>query len=181
MAEQDELTYTGLETKDNLILVDDLVTGFQNIYSQNGEVLNLDSNTPDGQLIELFAYMGTVIREMMTEVYNSCDPDKCVGAVQDNRYQINYLERKAGSYSLQNIVITANKTVQLQGLDGSYNEPEASSFAVSDDNGNIWYLVDSTTVYSGKKVLEFRAKEKDDVVPIIGTMTKMVTVCPDIS
>lgn len=180
MAEQDELTYTGLETKDNLILVDDLVTGLQNIYSQNGEILNLDSNTPDGQLIELFAYMGTVIREMITEVYNSCDPDKCVGAVQDNRYQINYLERKAGSYSLQNIVITANKTVQLQGLDGSYNEPEASSFAVSDDNGNIWYLVDSTTVYSGQNVLEFRAKEKGVIVPTIGTITNMVTVIPGI-
>lgn len=180
MAEQDELTFTGLETKDNLILVDDLVTGFQNIYSQNGEILNLDSNTPDGQVIELFAYMGTVIREMITEVYNSCDPDKCVGAIQDNRYQINYLERKAGSYSLQNIVITANKTVQLQGLDGSYNEPEASSFAVSDDNGNIWYLVDSTTVYSGQNVLEFRAKEKGVVVPTIGTITNMVTIIPGI-
>lgn len=180
MAEQDELTYTGLETKDNLILVDDLVTGLQNIYSQSGEILNLDSNTPDGQLIELIAYIGTVIREMITEVYNSCDPDKCVGAVQDNRYQINYLERKAGSYSLQNIVITANKTVQLQGLDGSYNEPEASSYAVSDDNGNIWYLVDSATVYNGQNILEFRAKEKGTVVPTIGTITNMVTIIPGI-
>ena len=101
---------------------------------------------------------------MITEVYNSCDPDKCVGAVQDNRYQINYLERKAGSYSLQNIVITANKTVQLQGLDGSFSEPEAASYAVSDDNGNIWYLMDSATVYSGQNILEFRAKEKDDMI-----------------
>ena len=88
MADSDELIFSGLQTKDNLVLVNDLVTGFQDIYSQNGETLNLDSNTPDGQLIELLAFMGTTIREMITEVYNSCDPDKCVGAVQDNRYQL---------------------------------------------------------------------------------------------
>lgn len=180
MAEQDELTYTGLETKDNTVLVDNLIEGFQNIYAQNGETLNLSSNTPDGQLIELLAYMGTVIREMITEVYNSCDPDKCVGVIQDNRYQINYLERKAGSYSLQNVVVTASKTVNLQGLDGAFNEPEASSFAISDDNGNIWYLVDSTTVYAGQNTLEFRAKEKGVIVPVIGTITNMVTIIPGI-
>lgn len=180
MAENDELTYTGLETKDNVVLVRDLVTGLQDIYSQNGEVLNLDSNTPDGQLIELLAFMGTVIREMITEVYNSCDPDKCIGAVQDNRYQINYIERKKGSYTLQNIAITTNQTVQLQGLDGSFSEPNASAYAVSDDNGNIWYLVDSTTILSGTTTLEFRAKEKGEVVPTIGTITNPVTIIPGV-
>lgn len=180
MAENDELTYTGLETKDNVVLVSDLVTGFQDIYSQNGEVLNLDSNTPDGQLIELLAFMGTVIREMITEVYNSCDPDKCIGAVQDNRYQINYIERKKGSYTLQTISITTNQTVQLQGLDGSFSEPNASAYAVSDNNGNIWYLIDSTTLLAGTTNLAFRAKEKGEVIPTIGTITNPVTIVPGV-
>jgi len=176
----DELTYTGLETKDNNTLVSDLVQGLQDIYSRNGEILNLDSNTPDGQLIQLLAYMGTTIRELITETYNSCDPDKCVGAVQDNRYQINYLERKQGSFTLQNITITANQTVTLQGLDASYNDAEAAAYAVSDNNGNIWYLVDSTTIYSGITTLEFRAKEKGEVVPVIGTITNQVTIVPGV-
>lgn len=180
MAENDELTYTGLETKDNVVLVSDLVTGFQDIYSQNGEVLNLDSNTPDGQLIELLAFMGTVIREMITEVYNSCDPDKCIGAVQDNRYQINYMERKKGSYTLQTISITTNQTVQLQGLDGSFSESNASAYAVSDNNGNIWYLIDSTTLLAGTTNLAFRAKEKGEVIPTIGTITNPVTIIPGV-
>ena len=77
MAEIDELTVTGLLTKDNLQLVSDLTTGVQNIYGQDGETLNLDSNTPDGQLIQILAELGTVIREQITEVYNSIDPDKC--------------------------------------------------------------------------------------------------------
>ena len=180
MAEIDELGFNGLETKDNLTLVSDLTVGFQNTYAQDGETLNLDSNTPDGQIIELFAYAGTVVRELITEVYNSCDPDKCVGSVQDNRYQINYIERKAGSYTLQNIAITTNQTVSLEGLDAMYSDPEASAYAVSDNNGNIWYLVDSTTILAGTTTLEFRAKDKGAVVPTIGTITNPITIIPGV-
>lgn len=176
MANVDELTATGLSTKDNLTLVSDLTTGFQNIYAQNGETLNLDSNTPDGQLIQITSQLGTVVRELITEVYNSCDPDKCVGSVQDNRYQINYLTRKAGAYTLQNVAITVNKTVTLQGLDVMYNEPEAAAYTVSDDNGNIWYLVDTTTLTTGTTSLEFRSKDKAEIIPTIGTITNQVTI-----
>lgn len=181
MAEIDELTFTGIETKDNLTLVSDLITGFQDIYAQNGEILNFDSNTPDRQLIELLAFAGSTVREMITEVYNSCDPDKCVGAVQDNRYQINYIERKKGTFTLQNIAITANKTVELEGLDASFNDVDASAFAVSDDNGNVWYLVDSTTIYSGTTTLEFRAQQQGEVIPTIGTITNLVTIVPGVT
>mgnify|MGYP003302613640 CR=1 FL=1 len=176
MANVDELTASGLLTKDNLTLVSDLITGFQNLYAQNGETLNLDSNTPDGQLIEIISELGTVVRELITEVYNSCDPDKCVGSVQDNRYQINYLTRKAGAYTLQNVAITVNKTVTLQGLDAMYNEPEAAAYALSDDNGNVWYLVDTTTLTSGTTTLEFRAKDMGEVIPTVGTITNQVTI-----
>lgn len=180
MAENDDLNFNGLETKDNLTLVNDLTTGVKDIYERDGETLNLDSNTPDGQLIELLAYVGTVVREMITEVYNSCDPDKCVGAVQDNRYQINYIERKKGTFTLQNIAVTTNQTVTLEGLDASYNDLEASSFAVSDDNGNIWYLVDSATILAGTTTLEFRAKDMGAVIPTIGTITTPITIIPGI-
>ena len=176
MADKDELSYNGLETKDNTVLVEELVYDLVNIYGLNDETINLDSNTPDSQLIELAAYAGTVHREMITEVYNSCDPDKCVGAVQDNRYQINYLTRKQGSYTLQNITIIANKTVELQGLDAS----DTSAYTVSDDNGNIWYLVHSSTIYNGSNTLEFRAKEMGAVIPTIGTITTPVTIIPGV-
>lgn len=176
MATVDELSISGLQTKDNPQLVTDLVNALQDIYSQNGETLNLDSNTPDGQLIEILAELGSVVRELITEVYNSCDPDKCVGAIQDNRYLINYLTRKAGAFTLQNIAITVNKTVKLQGLDAMFNDEDASAYTVSDDNGNIWYLVDTTTLTTGTTSCEFRAKNKGEVIPTIGTITNQVTI-----
>ena len=176
MAEVDELTSDGLLTKDNLTLVSELKTGFQNTYSQDGEVLNFESNTPDGQIVEIISELGTVLRELITEVYNSIDPDKCVGAVQDNRYQINYLTRKVGAYAIQDIDITTNKTVSLVGLDGSYNSENASAYAVSDDIGNIWYLVDSVTLTAGTTRCEFRAQKMEDITPVIGTITNQVTI-----
>ena len=181
MATVDELTAAGLLTKDNNTLVSELQTNFQNTYSVNGEELNFDSNTPDGQFIQIVSELGTVLRELITDVYNSCDPDKCVGAVQDNRYQINYLTRKAGAFTLQNIAITANRTVTLQGLDASFNDEDAAAYTLSDDAGNIWYLVDSATIYSGTTTLEFRAKNKGVIIPTIGTITNQVTIVEGIT
>jgi hypothetical protein len=181
MADTDNLGYNGLETIDNNTIVENLVKSFNDIYSQNGDPLNLEPNTPDRQLIEVLAYMGTVVRELITEVYNSCDPDKCVGAVQDNRYQINYLTRKQGSYTLQDISVTVNKTVTLQGLEGSYDDENVSAYTVSDDNGNIWYLINTITLLQGTTTrLAFRAKEKGEVIPVIGTITNPVTIIPGV-
>ena len=176
MAEIDDIGYNGIQTKDNNTLVSELTTNFQNIYAQEGEELNLDSNTPDGQIIEIISQLGSAMRELITEVYNSFNPDSCVGAIQDNRYQINYVTRKAGSYTLQNFTITTNKTVELQGLDASYNDPEASAYSLSDNTGTIWYLVDSKTLYAGSTVCEFRAKDKGVIIPTVGTITNQVTV-----
>ena len=177
----DELTYNGLSTKSNTELLADIQQNLQNIYSPNGEVIDFSSASPDGQFTEILANIGTVHRELLTAIYNATDPTKCDGAQQDNKYQLNYVYRKGGTYTTQYIAITATKTVTLQGLDGSYNENSASGFTVSDDAGNLWYLVDTTTIYAGTTSLEFRAKDIGAVVPTIGTITKIVTVTDGIT
>lgn len=120
--------------------------------------------------------MGTDSRELATEVYNSFDPSKCTGVVQDSRYALNYIERKGGTYTIQNIDIVLDRTVTLQGLDANYNESEASSYTVSDNAGNLWYLIDTVTLESGSYSLPFRSKELGLVQPVIGTITNQVTI-----
>lgn len=176
MGNIDELTYTGLQTKDNSVLVTEIQNNLQAIYGANGEQINFNSNTPDGNFTEVISELGTVMRELITEVYNSCDPSKCSGAVQDSRYQINYLFRKAGTFTRQNIDITVDKTVTLEGLDEAYNDENGSAYAVSDDAGNIWYLIDTTTLYAGTTSCPFRAKNIGEVIPTIGTITNQVTI-----
>lgn len=177
----DELTYSGLSTKSNTELLNEIQQNLQDIYSPNGEAIDFSSASPDGQFTEILANIGTVHRELLTAIYNATDPTKCDGAQQDNKYQLNYVYRKGGTYTTQNIAITATKTVTLQGLDGSYNENTASAFTVSDDAGNLWYLVDSTTIYAGTTSLEFRAQNLGAVTPTIGTITTIVTVTDGIT
>ena len=177
----DELTYSGLTTKSNIELLTEIQDALQTIYSPNGEEINFSSASPDGQFTQILANIGTVHRELLTAIYNATDPSKCDGAQQDNKYQLNYLTRNGGTYTTQSIQITATKTVTLQGLDGSYNDNTSSAFTVSDDAGNLWYLIDTSTVFVGISNLEFRAQEMGAVTPTIGTITNIVTVTEGIT
>lgn len=145
------------------------------IYAQDGDSINFDSSTPDGQATNIAAQLGTDARELATGVYNSFDPDKCTGSVMDSRYSLNYLFRKGGTFTVQNIDVTVNRTVSLQGLDGSYNDVNAASYTVSDDAGNLWYLIDSATITAGTTSLPFRSKNYGSYQPVIGTITNQVT------
>lgn len=145
------------------------------IYAQDGDSINFDSSTPDGQATNIAAQLGTDARELATGVYNSFDPDKCTGSVMDSRYALNYLFRKNGTFTVQNIDVTVNRTVSLQGLDGSYNDVNAASYTVSDDAGNLWYLIDSATITAGTTPLPFRSQNYGSYQSVIGTITNQVT------
>lgn len=170
------ITENGIQTDSYNTLLENLQNEFTNIYAKDGDTINFDSETPDGQLINIFTQMGTDNRELATEVYNSFDPSKCSGVVQDSRYAINYIFRKGGTYTIQNIDIVVDRTVSLQGLDANYNDIDAASYTVSDDAGNLWYLIDTVTVESGLHSLPFRSKEMGLVQPVIGTITNQVTI-----
>ncbi len=172
----DSLTAQGLSVKDNATLLAEIQDFIQSTYSPNGEQIDFSSASPDGQFTNILATIGTTHRELITQVYNATDPSKCVGTQQDSKYQLNFLHRNGGTYTTQNINIVANKTVTLQGLDGSYNDNVSSAFTVSDDSGELWYLIDTATVYAGTTSLAFRAQNIGATVPTIGTITTIVTV-----
>ena len=177
----DSLTFQGLSVKDNATLLNEIQTFIQDTYAPNGEQIDFSSASPDGQFTNLLATIGTTHRELLTQVYNATDPTKCEGTQQDSKYQLNYLTRKGGTYTTQVIDIVATKTVTLQGLDGSYNDSTSSAFTVADDSGNVWYLIDTSTVFTGINQLSFRAQNTGAVTPTIGTITTMVTIVDGIT
>lgn len=176
------VTNKGLVLKDYNELLSDFQTAMNEIYAQDGNTINFDSSTPDGQLTNIVAQMGSDIRDFTTSVYNSFNPDNCQGAVQDSRYAINYLNRKAGSFTIQNINVTVDRTVTLSGLDGEGSNPQAvGGFVVSDGSSDgVWYLIDSTTITAGTHSLAFRSKNYGVYSPAIGTITTMVTIVPGV-
>ena len=171
----DTLNANGLSVDNYNTLLANIQSDMNTIYAIDGDNINFDSSTPDGQFTNILAQIGSDIREVIQEVYNSFDPDKCTGVVQDSRYSLNYLTRKGGSFTIQNIDITTDKTVTLQGLDANYNDVNAASYTVSDNAGNLWYLIDTTTLLAGTTSLPFRSQNLGLVQPTIGTINNQVT------
>lgn len=169
------ITENGLTLESYDTLLTDLQNDLNAIYAPDGDSINFDSETPDGQATNIFTQIGTDIRELYQEIYNSFDPSKCSGVVQDTRYALNYLFRQGGTFTIQNIDVTVDRTVELSGLDGSYNDINAASYTVSDNAGNLWYLIDTVTLEKGTHSLPFRAKNLGLVQTTVGTITNMVT------
>lgn len=169
------ISSSGLVVKDYNTLLEEIQTGLNSIYAPDGDEINFNSETPDGQFTNIVTQLGTDVRELAQEVYNSFNPDNCSGSVQDSRYALNNITRNGGTFTIQNIDVTVNQTVTLQGLDANYNQTEAAAYTVSDNAGNLWYLIDTTTIQSGTHSLPFRSKNMGLVQPVIGTITTQVT------
>ena len=160
----------GLQIISQNELVDNLTESFQEIY---GEDINVESNSPDGQIINIFAQSLEDFYELLNQIYASFDPDQAIGNVLDQRCAINGIQRKGGTYTYVNIDVTTDRSVTLLGLDSN---PVEQAYTVSDNEGNQFAL--ATTVYlnAGTISLTFRAVNIGNVEVLPNTITTPVTV-----
>lgn len=162
-----------LPTLNNIIVF--LENGFKNIY---GNDINLNSNTPDGQIINIFAQILTDINEVIISLYNSLNPNLSVGVSLDSLVAYHMIARNKGSYTIVPITINVNKSLTIKGLDNNYNSLEASNvFTVSDNSGNQFYLINSYTFEAEEKnkTLQFRAKDIGQVQVSLESITNIDT------
>lgn len=154
--------------------IDWLSQQFKNIY---GEDINLNSDTPDGQLINILAQAETDRDELLINTYNSLNIITAEGTNLDNLVATHGIKRRGGSYTTVAITLTFNKAnVVLQGLDNNYSAIESNAFTVSDNNGNQFYLITSyTSTEAGDAVLDFRAKNIGAVEIGLETLTNIIT------
>lgn len=167
----DVLDSNGLALKKLSDIVAELESGMKTIF---GDDINVDSDSPDGQMINLFAQAATDLREVIQDVYTSFDPDQAQGTVLDQRVVINGIKRSGGTYTVTPVNITVDRNVSLVGLDGA-TTPPANCYTVKDDAGNQFYLVASTTLASGTHSLSFRAANIGAVTVTLNTITTAVT------
>lgn len=144
------------------------VAGLKSIY---GDDINVDSASPDGQQINIFALSKRDILELITDSYNSKDPDQAVGVALDAVSQLCGIVRKGGTYTYVAVDVTVDRAVNLVGLDES-----ESPFTISDGNGNNFYLLESVSLSAGSTSLNFRAAEVGSVQVLIHTLTTQVTI-----
>lgn len=169
----DQLNSDGLQVKTLAEIREELEENFKATYGQD---INLDQNSPDGQIVNIFSQAGVDIRELIQEVFNSFDPDAAQGTVLDQRVAINNIQRRAGTFTLVDVEVTVDRSLTLQGLDANFNDVNGTGFTLQDASGNQFILVDTTAVTAGTTTLSFRAQNIGEVNVLPSTITQQVTV-----
>ena len=169
------ITPTGLTIQTYADVVAEILNGtstFAGMYSIYGANINVNPNSPDGQMVNIVALAKEDMLQLIQQVNASFDPDQAVGTVLDQRCAINGIVRTAGTYTQTNVSVTATQAATLQGLD-LY---PAAPFTVSDSAGNQFKLV-TTYAFSGAgtQALAFQAALIGAVQTVVGTITVIVT------
>lgn len=141
----------GLQVKTRDELRTELVNSLKAIY---GNDINVDSDTPDGQLINIFVQSVVDLEDLLVQINNSFDPDNAIGVILDQRVAINGIQRQAGTYTVTEITIVTNQSLNLYGLD----QDTQPVYTVADNAGNEWLLTSSISIPgAGPQPLTFRA------------------------
>lgn len=151
----------------NIINGTDDTPGLLQIY---GSDINVASNTPDGQMINIYALSKIDILNLSVAIYDSFDPDQAVGIALDSIAQISGLTRHAGTYTEVAVTVTVSANLNLTGLDTT------TPFTIQDANGNLFSLIDSASLTTGANVLNFRSANIGFIQILANTLTTPVTI-----
>lgn len=160
-----------IDTLDEIVAL--LEDGYKEIY---GVDINLASNSPDGQLINLYAQANRDLQEVIQQVNSGFDIDQAIGVVLDQRVSLLGITRQGATFTQQQINITVDRSLTLQGLDEAANDPDGTGYTVADDAGNEFILLDTTALDTETRLLTFRAKELGALTTLPNTITNPVSV-----
>ncbi len=170
------ITSSGLQTATSSELIAQFTADFQAIY---GADINLDPDTPDGQMMMIFIQSVLDLESLLTQIYNGFDPDLAVGNVLDQRVAINGIQRLGGTYTITPVSITTtlspSQSITLKGLDLHPDDP----YTVSDSAGTQYFLQITTTISTvgtSTTSLSFRAAEPGATLTQQNTINTPVTI-----
>ena len=164
---------TGIVTQSLDAIITEITGKYQEIY---GNDINIDQNTPDGQMIHLLAQMKKDILDLLVQYNSNIDVDQVQGIAQQILYKLNGLEIKSYTYSYVNVQITTNSPTNLQGLDQNINSAEGTGYTVQDTNGNRWILANSVSNLNGTGEYPFRAADLGGIQCLPNTVTLPETI-----
>lgn len=164
------LDSTGLTLATKTELIANFTTMFQQIY---GADINLDSSTPDGQLVNIMVQTVLDVQDLCQQIYNAFDPDNAIGNILDQRVSINGIQRQAGTFTITPITVVTSQSVNLYGLD----QTAQAIYTVADSAGNQWQLQSTQLgVAAGSHAFNFQAALPGAQLTIPNTITVQITV-----
>jgi hypothetical protein len=162
-----QLDGNGLQVASLAEIVAAITAELQGVY---GADINVNPNSPDGQMINIFAQAVEDMLETLLDVYNIFFVDNAYGVALDNLVALNGLARKAGSFTRVWVQVTVNQALTLPGTDTD------TPFTVADDAGNQYRLVTSYAFGGAETAtLLFQAALLGQIQVTPNTLTNVVT------
>lgn len=155
-------------------IIAQLTAGFQAIY---GTDINTAPNSPDGQMILLFAQAKLDTLQLIAAMNSAWDPDNATGVNLDRVCAYNGVQREAGTYTQQSVFLTVVSTgTTIAGRDTS-----DFPYTVADGQGNQYQSLSTITFPApGTYIVFFQAALLGPVQSAIGSITVPVTIIPGI-
>ena len=133
---------TVTEIVNNIINGTDTVDGLKTIF---GTDVNFDQDSPDAQLVNIYAQAERDALEFAVTIFNSMDPDQASGDTLDARVLYNGVQRKTGEPTQITVNITFTQLTTITGINDDLTGSRENVFTVADDNGNLYYLLNTFT------------------------------------
>jgi hypothetical protein len=163
------LDATGLTLKTSAELIAYFTNAYQTIY---GADVNLDQDSPDGQMMMIFVQAVLDQQDITMQIYNSFDPDNTFGVVLDQRIAINGIQRKGGTFTVTPETIVVDRALSLIGINDDPNNP----YTVQDSAGTMWQLQTTQNFASaGTYIASFQAALPGAVLSLPNTITIPIT------
>lgn len=173
--QQNYIGINGIVTQDLNSIIAELKNDFKGIYGEN---INLESNTSDGQWLNILAQQKIDALDFQVQLYNNLDVDSVVGLPQQVLYKLNGLTIKDFTYSFVYVNVTVSQNVSLSGLDDNIANTDGTGYTVTDINGNNWILAESISLVQNNEpyLLLFRAQELGQITALANSITTMSTI-----
>jgi uncharacterized phage protein gp47/JayE len=130
-----------------------------------GGDINLESNTPDGQRLNIEAQAEADMGELLRDTINGLNIDTASGNDLDRLALFKMIKRRGGSYTIMPILIITNRILSLE-----------NTFRISDTQGNTYHLQSQATLVNGDNILNFVSDTIGDIVPPLNTINTIVSV-----
>lgn len=173
----DTFNESGLQVKSLQELTTELEIGLRAVY---GADINLDSNSPDGQMVGIVVQSAEDLRELLLNVNAGFDPDQAEGITLDQRVALVGLTRGSGTFTTVEIQVVTSQALALIGLgvqSGEISPTVSGLYIIKDDAGNKWYLMSNQAPGSaGTYSYIFRAAILGAVLVTPSTITTPVTI-----
>jgi len=158
------LTSNGFEIKDLATIKSDLETSFKTAF---GASINLQAQTPLGQLVGILSERISLLWELGQAVYQAVDPQTAEGVSLDKACALVGIARRAASYSTATVTLTGVSTTVV---------PAGTQIQVSGDEDAVFETDENATIGGGGTVdVTCTATATGAINAPAGTLTVIVT------